>query len=40
RAAAEQLAALGYANVRRYEEGKQDWMEAGLPVQTGAVAIA
>jgi rhodanese-related sulfurtransferase len=39
RAAAEQLAALGYKNVRRYEAGKQDWIEAGLPVRTGAVAV-
>jgi rhodanese-related sulfurtransferase len=30
RIAAEKLAKLGYANVRRYEEGKQDWDEAGL----------
>jgi len=30
RIAAEKLAKLGYANVRRYEEGKQDWQEAGL----------
>ena len=30
RIAAEKLAKLGYTNVRRYEEGKQDWSEAGL----------
>jgi hypothetical protein len=24
-------------NVSTYEEGKQDWREAGLPVETGAV---
>jgi rhodanese-related sulfurtransferase len=29
------LAALGYENVRDYHEGKQDWMEAGLPTETG-----
>ena len=33
RIAAEKLARLGYANVRRYEEGKQDWEEAGLPLE-------
>jgi len=30
--AANQLDALGYADVRVYVEGKKDWMEAGLPV--------
>jgi rhodanese-related sulfurtransferase len=39
RIAAEKLAKLGYANVRRYEEGKQDWTEAGLELE-GAVAVA
>jgi rhodanese-related sulfurtransferase len=33
--AAAQLARLGYRNVRRYVEGKQDWREAGLPLETG-----
>ena len=37
RAAAEKLAKLGYRNIRRYEAGKQDWQEAGLPLETGAV---
>jgi len=32
--AAGELAALGYSNVREYVEGKQDWVEAGLPVET------
>jgi rhodanese-related sulfurtransferase len=32
-----QLRAMGYTNVRKYAEGKQDWVEAGLPVE-GAVA--
>lgn len=32
-AAASRLAALGYTNVRRYVEGKQDWTEAGLPLE-------
>ena len=34
--AANQLAKLGYTNVRKYAEGKQDWHEAGLPLVTGA----
>ncbi|HYE48365.1 MAG TPA: rhodanese-like domain-containing protein [Azospirillaceae bacterium] len=33
--AAERLAALGYTDVRVYAEGKKDWIEAGLPVETG-----
>lgn len=24
---------MGYTNVRDYEEGKEGWMEAGLPVE-------
>ena len=32
--AANQLSALGYTNVRKYAEGKQDWQEAGLPLET------
>ena len=28
------LAQLGYTRVRDYVEGKQDWIEAGLPVET------
>lgn len=28
-----ELAARGYANVRRYVEGKKDWLEAGLPIE-------
>jgi rhodanese-related sulfurtransferase len=31
--AANQLTALGYSNVRKYAEGKQDWQEAGLPLE-------
>ncbi len=38
-AAAEKLVKLGYTNVRRYEDGKQDWQEAGLPLERGAVPI-
>ena len=32
--AAGELAAMGYGNVREYVEGKQDWVEAGFPVET------
>jgi rhodanese-related sulfurtransferase len=32
--AAAVLAKLGYTNVAKYAEGKQDWLEAGLPVET------
>src|ERR1700741_3029589 len=34
--AAARLAALGYRNVSDYHEGKQDWIDAGLPVESGA----
>jgi hypothetical protein len=27
------LAAKGYRNVREYAEGKQDWLDAGLPTE-------
>ncbi len=33
--AARALTGLGYRNVAVYAEGKQDWIEAGLPVQSG-----
>jgi rhodanese-related sulfurtransferase len=36
--AANQLAAMGYTNVRKYAEGKQDWQEAGLPLEVSAAA--
>jgi rhodanese-related sulfurtransferase len=36
RIAAAQLTKLGYTNVRKYAEGKEDWSEAGLPLETGA----
>ena len=32
--AAERLIKLGYRNVLDYHEGKADWIEAGLPVET------
>jgi rhodanese-related sulfurtransferase len=31
--AAAQLTKLGYTDVRKYAEGKQDWAEAGLPLE-------
>jgi rhodanese-related sulfurtransferase len=37
RIAAEKLAKLGYTNVRRYEEGKQDWTDAGLDLEVMAL---
>lgn len=37
-AAANQLIAMGYTNVRKYAEGKDDWQSAGLPLETGAAA--
>lgn len=39
--AARRLVELGYTNVREYAEGKKDWIDAGLPVETdGAAARA
>ena len=35
--AARRLDAMGYENVYDYEGGKQDWIEAGLPTESGAV---
>jgi rhodanese-related sulfurtransferase len=32
---ADRLLALGYTNVRKYQDGIQDWFEAGLPTETG-----
>jgi len=32
------LAKLGYSDVRKYRDGIQDWVDAGLPVETGVVA--
>ena len=32
--AANQLTALGYTDVRKYAEGKDDWRDAGLPLVT------
>jgi rhodanese-related sulfurtransferase len=36
--AASELATLGYANVRYYPGGKQDWVTAGLPIERGATS--
>jgi len=33
---ARELKTLGYTNVRTYEEGRQDWMNAGLPLEGSA----
>src|SRR3569623_777362 len=35
---ATRLEALGYRNVRKYREGIQDWVEAGLPTEACAAA--
>jgi len=37
---AKRLSELSYTNVREYAEGKQDWIEAGYPIERGAVATA
>jgi rhodanese-related sulfurtransferase len=36
--AAQELAAKGYTNVRRYIGGKQDWIDAGLPTVNESLA--
>jgi len=36
--AAHCLEALGYTNVLKYAEGKEDWIAAGLPVETAEAA--
>jgi rhodanese-related sulfurtransferase len=33
---AAKLERLGYTNVRKYREGIQDWVEAGLPIESAA----
>ena len=32
--AARELAAMGYTNIRDYAEGKQDWLDAKLPIES------
>ncbi|MFI7145085.1 rhodanese-like domain-containing protein [Nonomuraea sp. NPDC050022] len=34
KAVARRLTSLGYTNVRRYVEGIEDWVAAGLPVES------
>jgi rhodanese-related sulfurtransferase len=36
--AARRLRELGYADVLKYAEGKEDWIGAGLPVEAGSAA--
>lgn len=36
--ATKRLIELGYTNVRDYHEGKAEWIEAGLPTESGAAA--
>jgi rhodanese-related sulfurtransferase len=31
---ADRLTTLGYTDVRKYREGIQDWVEAGLPIES------
>ena len=38
--AAARLKQLGYTAVRVYAGGKQDWIDAGLPVEQGSVVTA
>lgn len=38
-AAARRLGLLGYRNIHVYVGGKQDWEEAGLPVERDAVEL-
>lgn len=38
--AADTLRAMGYTNVSVYVGGKQDWIEAGLPVEKGPAKAA
>ncbi|WNV75640.1 rhodanese-like domain-containing protein [Geodermatophilus sp. DSM 44513] len=37
---AQRLEQLGYTDVRKYAEGIADWVEAGLPVETGRAVHA
>jgi rhodanese-related sulfurtransferase len=34
-----ELVSLGYRNIREYIGGKQDWIDAGLPVEKGVAAL-
>jgi rhodanese-related sulfurtransferase len=33
--AAQKLESLGFNNIKDYEGGKKDWMDAGYPIETG-----
>lgn len=33
------LTKAGYTNVRKYKEGIQDWVDAGLPTESGSMAL-
>lgn len=35
--AARELSERGYTNVREYAEGKQDWIDTGLPIESDKV---
>ncbi|MFC3578027.1 rhodanese-like domain-containing protein [Streptomyces yaanensis] len=37
--AARRLTELGYENVYDYDDGKQDWIAAGLPTESGSAAF-
>lgn len=37
---ATKLERLGYTNVRKYADGIQDWVEAGLPTESAAHATS
>jgi rhodanese-related sulfurtransferase len=38
--AARVLTKLGYTDVREYAEGKDDWREAGLALESGAAVVS
>ncbi len=38
-AVASKLEQLGYRNVRKYADGIQDWVQAGLPTESGLPAL-
>lgn len=35
-AVASRLEAMGYTNVRKYRDGVQDWVQSGLPTESGS----
>ena len=39
-AVANRLARLGYTDVRKYRDGIEDWVAAGLPVESGVPAAS